>query len=184
MAHNEVFGRVDFSVSCGFVPWGDPYEYVHTVTGKIVAYSDTDAEIEAGEIVMRVVSTTEVTNTGESLYHVCDADSTELEGIYAALFDSDGETKEELDIEPGWNNLVFLEGVKIDPEFQRTGLVIHAIETAIAMFASEGLVVAIEERLELSVDEWKQLGFVRAAGTGLVFRDQLTKNPYRDEKSS
>ncbi len=67
MAYDEVFGRVDFSVSTGLVPWGDPSEYVHTVSGKIIAYSETDEEIEAGEIVLRVVSVTEATNTGEDL---------------------------------------------------------------------------------------------------------------------
>jgi hypothetical protein len=59
----------------------------------------------------------------------------------------------------------------------------QAIETALAMFASEGLVVAVEEGLELSIEEWKRLGFMRIAETGLVFRDQLKVNPYRDEKS-
>jgi len=42
---------------------------------------------------------------------------------------------------------------------------------------------AVEEGLGLSIEEWKQLGFVRIAGTRFVFRDQLKKNPYRDEKS-
>ena len=55
MTSDEVFGRVDFSVSSGLVPWGDPSEYVHTVTGKIIAYSETDEEIEAGELILRVV---------------------------------------------------------------------------------------------------------------------------------
>jgi hypothetical protein len=78
---------VNFSLSSGLVPWGDPSEYAHTVTGKIIAYSETDEEIEAGEIVLRVVSATEATNTGEDLLDVCDADSAVLEGVYAALFD-------------------------------------------------------------------------------------------------
>lgn len=184
MADDETFGRVDFSLSTGLVPWDDPSEYVHTVTGKIIAYSETDDEIEAGEIILRVVSATEVTNTGEDLLDVCDANSAILEGIYGALFDRSGETKEELDIEPGWNNLVFLEKVNVDPVFQQTSLMIHAIETALAMFASEGLVVAVEEGLALSIEEWKRLGFVRIAGRGFVFRDQLKKNPYQHRQDA
>jgi hypothetical protein len=183
MSHEDFYGSINFSVSAGLVPWGDPSEYVHKVTGKIIAYSETDEEIEAGEIVLRVASATEATNQGEDLFEVCDADSAVLEGIYAALFDRSGETKEELDIEPGWNNLVFLEKVDIDPEHGQTSLNIQAIETALAMFAAEGLVVADEEGLELTIEEWKRLGFVRIAGTRFVFRDQLKVNPYRDEKS-
>lgn len=181
MNDEEFFGGVEFSVSAGLVPWDDPSEFVRTVTGKIVAYSDTDEEIEAGQIVLRIVMATEATNQGEDLYNVCDADSAILESIYAALFDRSGETKEELDIEVGWNNLVFLEDVEVDPKHRQTTLIIQAIETALAMFASEGLVVAVEEGLELTIDEWKRLGFVRIAGTGFVFRDQMKVNPYRDE---
>jgi len=150
---------------------------------KIIVDSETDEEIEAGEIILRVVLATEATNQGEDLLDVCDADSAVLEGIYAALFDQQGETKDELDIEPGWNNLVFIEKVEVDPQYRQTSLVTQAIETALAMFGSESLVVAVEELLGLSIEEWKQLGFMRIAETGLVFRDQLKVNPYRDEKS-
>ena len=184
MTDKEFFGTVEFSVSAGLVPWGDPGEYVHTVTGKIIVYSETDEEIEVGEIVLRIVSATEATNQGEDLLEVCDADSAVLEGIYAALFDPNGETKEELDIEPGWNNLVLLEKFEVGSEFRQTTLNIQAIKTALAMFASEGLVVAVEAGLELTIEEWKRLGFVRIAGTRFVFRDQLMVNPYRDEKSA
>ena len=38
-----------------------------------------------------------------------------------------------------------------------------------ALFASEGLVVAVEAGLDLTIEEWKRLGFVRIAGTGFVF---------------
>jgi len=183
MPDNELYGRVDFTLSTGLVPWDDPSEYVHTVTGKIIVDSETGEETNAGEIILRVVSATEATNHGEDLYDVCDADSAVLGGIYAALFDQQGETKDELDIEPGWSNLVFLEKVEVESQYRQTSLVTQVIETALAMFASEGLVVAVEEGLRLSTEEWKRLGFMRIAETGLVFRDQLKVNPYRDEKS-
>jgi hypothetical protein len=76
-----------------------------------------------------------------------------------------------------------LEKVEFDSEHRQTNFPIQAIETALAMFASEGLVVAVEEGLGFSIEEWKRLGFMRIAGTGFVFRDQLKVNPYRDEKS-
>jgi len=184
MTDDEVFAKVDFSVSTGVVPWDDPSEFVHIVSGKVSVYSDTDQEIQAGEIVLRVVLATAATNNGEDLFDVCDADSAILAGIYAALFEKNGETKDELNIEPGWNNLVFLERVEIAAEFRQTNLIIQAIETALAMFASEGLVVAVEAGLDLKVEEWKRLGFIRIARTGFLFRDQLKANPYRDEKSA
>jgi hypothetical protein len=60
-----------------------------------------------------------------------------------------------------------------------TTLTVQAIETALAMFASRGLVVAVEDWLDLSIEQWKQLAFARIAGTTLVFRDQLSRNPYQ-----
>ena len=44
MKDEEFHGSVDFCVSAGLVPWGDPGEYVHTVTGKAFALTDDAAE--------------------------------------------------------------------------------------------------------------------------------------------
>jgi len=182
MTSKEIFGRIDFSTSCGLFPWGDPSEYVHSVIGRIILYSEIGEESQAGEITLRIVLATAAINQHENLYDVCDADSAILEAAYAVLFNENGDTKEDLDIEPGWNNLVLLENVEVDPEHRQTTLVIQAIDTALAMFASEGLVVAVEEGLDLSIEQWKHLGFMRIAGTGFVFRDQLKVNPYRDKE--
>ncbi|MBP89729.1 MAG: hypothetical protein CMJ64_23995 [Planctomycetaceae bacterium] len=46
------------------------------------------------------------------------------------------------------------------------------------MFCPEGLIVAVEDSLELSIEEWRQLGFRRIAESSFVFRDQLKVNPY------
>jgi hypothetical protein len=174
MNHDDFYGTVDFSVSAGLVPWGDPSEYVHTVTGKALDLN----EDEVGTITLKLVSATEAENRGENLFDVCDADSAILEAVYATLFDTNGETKDDLDIEPVWNNLLFIEAVEIKPGFEITSLRVQLIETAIAMFCSEGLVVAEEHALNLTIDEWRQLGFRRIADSPFVFRDQLKLNPY------
>lgn len=179
MSHEEFYGIVNFTVSAGLVPWGDPGEYVHTVIGKALGLN----EDQVGTITLKLVSATEAENQGIRLFDVCDADSSTLEAIYATLFDATGETKDELDIEPGWNNLLFVETVEIKPGHEKTSLRVQLIETAIAMFCSEGLIVAVEEALELAVEQWRQLGFRRIAESPLVFRDQLRLNPY-DETSA
>ena len=118
MSHEEFHGTVNFSVSAGLVPWGDPGEYVHTVVGKALDLN----EDEVGTITLKLVSTTEAENQGERLFDVCDADSATLEAIYATLFDANGETKNELDIEPGWNNLLFVDAVEIKTGYWRPPL--------------------------------------------------------------
>jgi len=174
MTDKEFFGTVEFSVSAGLVPWGDPGEYVHTVTGKAFDLNEN----EVGTITLKLVSTTEAENQGERLFDVCDADSAILEAVYATLFDANGETKDELDIEPGWNNLLFVDAVEIQPGHEETSLRVQLIKTGIAMFCPEGLIFADEDSLNLTVDEWRQLGFRRIAESHFVYRDQLKVNPY------
>ncbi|MHC4404105.1 MAG: hypothetical protein ACYTG0_30995 [Planctomycetota bacterium] len=177
MAKDEFEGSVRFVMTASTVPWEDPGQYVHDIAGTALAFTDSDAEEEAGRITFRLVSVTEVVNRGEDLYVVCDADSAVLEAAYCALFNENRETKEELDIEPGWNSLVYIESVEVEPEYQETTLAVRLIETAIAIFCSDGLVIAVEEAFDLTIEEWRQLGFKRIAGSEFVFRDQLRVNP-------
>ena len=186
MSNYEFSGTVNFTVSAGLVPWGDPGEYVHTVTGKALDLN----EDEVGTITLKLVSTTEAENRGENLYDVCDADSALLEAVYATLFDVNGEAMDELDIEPGWNNLLFVDAVEIKSGYEKSSLRVQLIETGIAMFCPDGLIVAVEDSMELTVEEWRRLGFRRIAESHFVFRDQLKLNPYdksataiRDEAS-
>ncbi len=164
------------------MPWGDPGEYVHTIQGTAIVQQYLGDEDEAGEIALKLVSVTEAMNQGEGLHEVCDADSADLEAVYVTLFDDHGDTKEDLDIEPGWNNLLLIDDVKISPEYENTALRVRLIETSIAMFCPEGLVVAVEEALQLTVEDWRQLGFKRIADSPFVFRDQLRVNPYQEPK--
>jgi len=178
MAKDEFEGSVEFAMTTGTVPWGDPGEYVHNIEGAALAFTDDDDEEEVGRIALRLVSVTEAVNQGEDLHLVCDADSAILEAAYCALFDAKGETKEDLDIEPGWNNLLYIESIEAEPEYQETTLAVRLIETAIAIFCSDGLVIAVERAFDLTIEEWRQLGFKRIAGSEFVFRDQLRVNPY------
>jgi ribosomal protein S18 acetylase RimI-like enzyme len=181
MKKKEFEGTVEFAMTSGTVPWQDPSEFVHTIEGTAIAFTDVDDEEEAGQITLRLVSVTEAVNRGEDLFIVCDADSAILEAAYWALFDKTGETKEDLDIEIGWNNLLYIEAVECEPEYQDTTLAVRLIETAIAIFCSNGLVISVEKAFDLTIEEWRELGFKRIAESAFVFRDQLRVNPYDGE---
>ena len=175
--NHELFS-VDFSVSTGLLPWDDPGEYVHETRGTAYSYADFDEEEIAGEIVLKLVSVTEAVNRGVRLYDVFDADSAILEEIYAVLFGDNEEIKEDLDIEPGWTNLLFVDSMTILPKYRKSSLRVQLMETSIAMFCPDGLIVAVEDALELTQEDWRQLGFKRIAGSLFIFREQLIKNPY------
>jgi len=56
---DEFEGSVEFAMTTGTVPWGDPGEYVHNIEGAALAFTDDDDEEEAGRITLRLVSVTE-----------------------------------------------------------------------------------------------------------------------------
>ncbi len=180
MSDEEFFGTVDFSVSAELMPWHDPGQYVHAVTGTASVLSDSGDDQEAGEITLRLVSATEATNKGERLLDVCDADSGILEAVYATLFEANENPREELGIELGWSNLLFIEDVRVAHDYESTSLRIQLIETSMATFCPDGLIVAVEESLDLTIEDWRRLGFKRIAESPFVFRDQLKLNPYQE----
>ena len=175
--NNEFSGTVRFSVSTGLVPWDDPGQFVHRITGEACDLEESGV----GKIACKLVSIAEVMNQKEDLLEVCDADSMTLEGLYWALFDGDGNTREELEIEPAWNDLLFIERISVAEEYADTSLRVQLIETSIAIFAPEGLIAAEEESLDLSIEEWRRLGFKRIAESEYVLREQTLVNPYEKE---
>lgn len=178
MDEKEFYGTVVFSVEARLAPWNDPSEYVHTISGRATVVNDEDTDDVVGSIVLKLVSATEAINRGHDLLTIFDADSSLLEHIYSTLFDVNEEPREELDIETCWNNLLFVEDMAIDPKYQATTLRVQLVATATAMFCPEGLVVAAEDSLDLTIEDWRALGFKRIAKSPFVYLDQLKLNPY------
>lgn len=188
MDESSVFTSVDFAFSASGAPWDDHEQFVHDITGTIRCIVDDTDEVAAGTITVLKVSAVEAINKGLALYELFDAHSQFLEAAYVAIFDGEGEAREELEIEPGWDDILILSDFEIRPEFRNRGVLVEAFEAAIAVFASQGIVVAAMESerhdfvgLDLTVEEWRRLGFIRIAGSQFVFRDNCKFNPYRDK---
>jgi hypothetical protein len=180
----EAIGAITFSLSCGLKPWGeDPEEYWLPVTGKIVVSAgddaDPDAEATAGDLRLVVVKMGEVINDHVSLQQVFDAHSQELLDIYDAVFDGDGHAKEELRIECVPCDILFVESVNLKPKFRSPTLLLQILETTIATFATQGLVLARMNTLNMGDNEWTTCGFEDVPGTTVVFRDNVRIHPDR-----
>ncbi|HEX6987309.1 MAG TPA: hypothetical protein VF170_18170 [Planctomycetaceae bacterium] len=116
---------------------------------------------------------------GLSLRTVCEAHSPELTDAFDALFDRDSEEpKEELGIAPAWEGLLYLDRAEIGPGYRERGVVVTALEATIRSFCPRGIVAARPERMDLSTAEWRELGFVKVAGSEVIFRDNASYNPY------
>ena len=179
-----LFLAVDFQLSVLATPWHDPEFYVQEITGTLKAIT-SDTEEPLGTIQLLLAHATQALNNRIHLADVCDAHSDYMVSVYNALFDETGETKPELDIEPAWNDILVLLEFDVPDEFRSTGCVVRAFETAITTFASADLIVAAMEGklhdfdgLDLTVDEWRQLGFKRIAGSQFAFRETCRINPY------
>lgn len=178
----NAIGHVDFSFTSSLRPWDDdPEEYWIEVTGKIMVLPD-DAPDEAdpepaGEIQMELVRVAEAENDNVSLCAVFD--STEaLNQIYCALFDKREEVKADLDLEPFVHEVLYIHTLKLEPRYGNTSLGVQAIQTAASAFVTMGIVVA-DADLNLSLDDWKNLGFVRIAGErGFYVWEKIKENPY------
>ena len=180
---------IDFQLSVSAIPWDEPSFCVQEITGTLKAMTSDMEEVQAGTIKLLLINAAQATNERTHLLDVCDAHSGFLESLYWALFDEEGEIKQELDIEPCWDDLLVLWEFDVPDQFRKSGIIVQAFETAIAAFASMDLTVAAMESkshhftgLDLTVEEWRQLGFIRIAGSQFAFRDNCKKNPYSIEQ--
>lgn len=132
----------------------------------------------AGFIEVYLVQTMQLAADGVSLGEVCRSHSAHLDGVYTALFDSDDELRSELAIAGGWDALLHLHWLETEPKYRNSGVLNQAIETAIRHFCPAGLITAYINVLELTPEEWRQLGFRKIAGSDVVYRDNTSGDPY------
>lgn len=164
--------------------WDYEEAFVTEVTGTILGMVSETEEEEFGTITLLKVSACEACNRQFSLALICDAHSDFLLSVFSAMFDPDtDDTKPDLEIEPGWNDLLVLWGFDVKPEFRKDSVVTKAFQTAMNFLGPRDLIVAAMDGehfigLELTIEEWRELGFVKVAGSQFVFRDSACNNPY------
>jgi hypothetical protein len=166
--------------------WTYDEAFTTEMTGVLIGMVSDIEEAELGTITLLKVSACEACNQKISLAEICDSHSDFLLSIYATIFDaSTDEPKDELEIEPGWVDLLVLLDFTIKPEYRTRAILTSAFQAAISLLGPRDLIVAAMEGadytgLQLTKDEWKALGFVRIAGSQFVFRDSACLNPYRN----
>src|SRR5205814_1960619 len=127
-----------------------------------------------GELKLLVIKLAEAVNDGASVCEICDCHSSDLEELYCDLFE-DNDFKMELSFDGPLSELLYLDGVSLEPAYKQGDLLYQAIETAIAMFASNGVVVSYKSVLDIGPEGWQRLGFVAVPGTDLFVRDNFNR---------
>lgn len=176
---------VQFSLSSGRPPWDYPEAFLSEIECTIVA-SLSDQERKVGRIELLWLHAAEAINQGFRLREVCDAHSDLLYETCCAVLTKDEDVRPALDLEAGWHNLLFIWEFEIEPEFR--DILADAVQSAIFTFGEQSLILAAQNRddarfigIDLTVDEWRKLGFVKIAKTQFVVCDRCSKNPYRSE---
>lgn len=163
--------------------WDYEEAFVTEVVGTVIGAISDNEETEFGTITLLKVSACEAANRHFSLLEICDSHSDFLVSAFTAILDANEETKDELEIEPGWCDLLVLWEFDVKPEYRKNSIVVKAFEAAMNFLGPRDLVVAAMEGehyigLELTIEEWRELGFKKVAGTQFVFRDSACLNPY------
>jgi hypothetical protein len=171
-ARSDYRGGVQFSVYSSLKPWDyDVEEFLLTVTGKIEAIPDRDegGAVPAGELKLLIVKMAEAIKADVPISGVCDCHSADLEEVWSTLFE-DNQFKEEFDLQSPNGDLLYLDDISLMPEYESTPLYYQAIETAIATFASRGLVVAYKAVFKNDAKHWRKLGFKEIPRSELLVR--------------
>ncbi|MBI2825939.1 MAG: hypothetical protein HYX69_14745 [Planctomycetia bacterium] len=182
--NEEAIGSIEFRLSAGLKPWdGDPEEYCISAEGKIKLSvgdeSDPDAMATAGSLNLVVIKMPNAIDDHVNLKQVFDSYSEDLLDIYRALFDEEGNIKEELRIECVPCDIAFIESITLKPKHRSSALFLQTLETAIAAFAGQGLTVAYMRTLDFDDNEWTKCGFEVVPGTMVIFRDGAKIAPDR-----
>lgn len=175
-------GKIRFTAEASLTQH-DLDDDVLRIEGRIIGGVLTDdgfvvEDDNAGFIEAYLVQTMQLASDGVSLGEVCRSHSAQLDGVYTALFDVDDEPRAELAIAGGWDALLHLHWLETEPRYRDAGVLGLAVETAIRHFCPAGLVTAYINVLELTLEEWRELGFRKIAGSDVVYRDNTSGDPY------
>jgi hypothetical protein len=174
MKTKKLGGSVVFSFDARLCPWkADPEKYVIEITGEIMTWAKGDEPDEkAGQIKIAVIKLSEARSNGVKLYYVLD--SYDIEEVYPHLFKKDGVFLPDLPLEAPYSDLLLIEDVQLEPRFEKTDLRNQAIETAIASFASAGIVLVKKNVLGLEEIAALELGY-----WDLLFEDYFLRDNFR-----
>src|SRR5581483_5849780 len=137
----KINGSLTLDFGVALAPWDDCEHYLATIEAQITVWSDDEDEaapnVPVGRIKMVVVKLAEAFRDDADYFTTLDIE--ELESLHKVLFTEDGVFWPHLDIQAPLGDLLVIEQVQVNEQYEKTGLHQQAIETAISMFASIGI---------------------------------------------
>ncbi len=146
MADLRFYGSIRFSAEAGLDP-DDLADRVLRIEGRVSGGLGERGDFAAHEenvglVEAYLVQAARLADDGLHLGDVCDAHSDQLEGVYTALFDEEDEPREDLGIAAGWDTLLHVGWLEVDPRYRQSGVVAQMVEAVIRHFCPVGLVTS------------------------------------------
>jgi hypothetical protein len=173
MKPKQCGGSVVFKHGAPLKPWNRAVErYVMEITGEIVVWSGNDEHTlggAVGRMRLFVVKMAEALRERADLNEVLESHG--LDSFYEAVFEEDGTYRSDVEVDAHYADLLIIESVRLKPHFESTDLRHQAIETAIATFASAGVVIVRRRVLRSSPEGWLDQGYIELPGDDYLLRD-------------
>ncbi len=127
----------------------DPQDYVYETSGKLFNIDEFGEGGLMGKFRVYYVDAERATNQNESLYHVLDDHSAELEEYYEAIFNSDGDfftdrLLETVNHEINGFNVLIIDRLELLPHYRKKRLGLIILRHLIDRFSSGAAIVAIK----------------------------------------
>jgi hypothetical protein len=173
MTPKQCSGSVVFTHSTTLKPWERAAEkYVAEITGKIVVWSGNEEEAlggTVGKMTLLVIKMAEALRNKVQLFEILDSHG--LDSVYSVVFEEDGVFRPDVEVEAHYGDLLVIESVRLKPQFESTALRHQAVETAIATFASAGVVFIRKRVLRVGPERWLDQGYIELPGDDYLLRD-------------
>lgn len=157
----------------------EPDDYIRPHDISVICSSSDDEEVVAARLAVDHLDILRAELEGQSVCHICDADSADWEHVYSATIEPAidfAEIREDFGFRDPVNGLVFIHRAVFHPSTRDWQRLI--IDSVCNMFPEDTAVVMRKDTTDLTDKELASLGFRIVAGWDLLFRPNMLKRDY------
>ena len=154
-------------------------DYVRELEVAVLSFDALGQEVTVGKIAATQILWADAENDGESLLHICDADSHGLCEVYRTLTNNKREIRADLKTYEVVDHVIFVYRIVLHPALAvcRQGI----LETVLTLFSEASLAVMWKDTGDFSEAELAGLGYCKIAGEELIFRHSAFKTPFSEK---
>ncbi|QDT04834.1 hypothetical protein K227x_32310 [Rubripirellula lacrimiformis] len=157
----------------------DPTHYFRTNEMNVWCYTDGDEPVVAARLAVDYLDIARAVSDGQSILHVCDADSSAWMHVYEATIEPDIHflgIREDFGFDDPIHGLVFIHGAVFHPDLLLWRRFI--IDSVCRMYPEDTATVMWKHTTDLAPNELASIGFRKIAGSKLLFRPNMLENAY------